>query len=1181
MVTKTAKFELNHSRDLQNSDERFRLILENMQEGVQIIDFNWNYIFLNKNLENHSGRPNTELLGKNFFEVWPGIENTKTFQILNRCMTERIPLEVENEFEYPDHSSRWFELNIEPVSEGIFVRSYDITRRKNIEYNLKMSNRLYSTISQINQTIIRMKDRQELFENVIKIVCEFGEFPLAWIGLYGSPSGKVSVAAVNRPLPFNHINIYKPPFDGDLISSVHKTRKITTACNLHHNPSMQHWDFLSRQLGFNSAACVPLFFNDEIIGSLNLYSEGSDAFESEKEIHLIDEIGLDISFALDLLDKESKRAAYERQIQESEERYRTVADYTYDWEYWRDPLGHFVFISPSCERMTGYTREEFINDPGLMKKIVHRDDREIWLNHDTNDPEKHAQVEYFDYRIIRKDGGVRWLSHTCQNVTRPDGVYLGRRASNRDITEKKQAEEKLITREKVLQLFVENTPAAIAMFDRQMRYLAVSRRFTHDYRIPEGEWIIGRSHYEVFPEINDEIKEIHRRCLAGETLGAASDPFPRVDGRLDWVRWEVRPWYQDPKTIGGIILFSEVITDQVSTNIALRKSEEQMQALVTSLDDIVFECDYSSRITHVWVWDENRLFKPRNKILGKTVIETLGRDEGQKFVDAINKVSASQLPEILEYDMDMPDGKRWYSARINPVFDKQKETRSVSVLIRNITLRKKAELEREQSEKSLRKIIDLVPHFIFAKDIAGNYILANQAVAEAFGTSVENLTGKTDANFMDINDEVRHFREKDAEVINSGKTLVIPEERLTDAEGKTRLLQTVKIPYDYLGQKTGVLGVSVDITEQKKAEQQIQLQLNRMRSLNEIGQAVTSSLNVQISLNFLLDEVLAQRDVDAASFLLFNAVDQTLEYSNGKGFRTSLINEVHLALGEGLAGKVGKNRKILHIPDIHVARLESTTMPLFVEEEVVEYIGVPLVSKGALKGVLEIYNRIPRNPDKEWMNYLETLGNQAALAIDNAQLFEAMQISHQELITAYDATITGWSHALDLRDRETEGHSQRVTSLTLSLASTLNISREEQVHYRRGALLHDIGKLGIPDSILLKPGKLTDEEWEIMKMHPTYAYQMLSPIRYLRNAIDIPYCHHEKWDGSGYPRGLVGEQIPISARIFAVVDVWDALNSDRPYRGKWKEKEIYDYLREQKGKHFEPKMVDLFLKSIR
>ena len=184
--------------------------------------------------------------------------------------------------------------------------------------------------------------------------------------------------------------------------------------------------------------------------------------------------------------------------------------------------------------------------------------------------------------------------------------------------------------------------------------------------------------------------------------------------------------------------------------------------------------------------------------------------------------------------------------------------------------------------------------------------------------------------------------------------------------------------------------------------------------------------------------------------------------------------------------------------------------------------------------------------------------------------------AHVQLLEAYDATIAGWSHALDLRDKETEGHSQRVTDLAETLARMEGISESDLVYMRRGALLHDIGKLGVPDSILLKPDKLTDEEWAIMRKHPQYAHDMINPIEYLRPSLDIPYCHHEKWDGTGYPRGLKGEEIPLTARIFAVTDVWDALISDRPYRPAWDEQKALEYIREQSGKHFDPHVVELF-----
>jgi putative two-component system response regulator len=197
------------------------------------------------------------------------------------------------------------------------------------------------------------------------------------------------------------------------------------------------------------------------------------------------------------------------------------------------------------------------------------------------------------------------------------------------------------------------------------------------------------------------------------------------------------------------------------------------------------------------------------------------------------------------------------------------------------------------------------------------------------------------------------------------------------------------------------------------------------------------------------------------------------------------------------------------------------------------------------------------------------------LVEDRATILEA----HEKLIAAYDATIEGWSLAMDLRDKETEGHTRRVTDLTTQLARAIGMSENQLIHVRRGALLHDMGKLGIPDQILLKQGPLTAEEWDTMRKHPVYAHEMLSRIEYLQPALDIPYCHHEKWDGSGYPRGLRGDAIPMAARLFAIVDVWDALTSDRPYRAAWKREDVIKFIKEQSGRHFDPQVVELFLKE--
>jgi HD-GYP domain-containing protein (c-di-GMP phosphodiesterase class II) len=186
-----------------------------------------------------------------------------------------------------------------------------------------------------------------------------------------------------------------------------------------------------------------------------------------------------------------------------------------------------------------------------------------------------------------------------------------------------------------------------------------------------------------------------------------------------------------------------------------------------------------------------------------------------------------------------------------------------------------------------------------------------------------------------------------------------------------------------------------------------------------------------------------------------------------------------------------------------------------------------------------------------------------------------------DAVRAYDETIQGWAKALEMRDSETMGHSQRIVDLTLLLAKKVGVKGIDLFHMRRGALLHDIGKMGIPDAILQKPGRLSDEEWIIMRRHPVYARDYLSRVSYLTAALDIPYSHHERWDGTGYPQGLKGEEIPLAARIFAVVDVWDALTSKRPYLETWTKEEALAYIQEQAGRHFDPGIVDAFTELIR
>jgi len=354
-------------------------------------------------------------------------------------------------------------------------------------------------------------------------------------------------------------------------------------------------------------------------------------------------------------------------------------------------------------------------------------------------------------------------------------------------------------------------------------------------------------------------------------------------------------------------------------------------------------------------------------------------------------------------------------------------------------------------------------------------------------------------------------------------------------------------------------------------------QLDRIQSLYEIDKAITSNDELGIVAETILDQTISQLKVDAAAILVWNPTLNVLHSSSRKGFLSRQTTGLFPRLDEYLNVGIASRQTMLAFPDLtHVSEVPNIPP----NEGFQAYFSTPLFAKGEFQGLLEIYHRQPLHPNTEWLSFLKTLAGQAAIAIHSSNLIKHLQNKNLELSIAYDRTLEGWARALELRDQETEGHSRRVVKTTVDLAHTLGFSEDELEHIRRGALLHDIGKMGIPDSILLKDGKLSEDEWEIMRRHPEYAYDMLTPIDYLRPALEIPYCHHEKWDGTGYPRGLKDEEIPFAARIFAIVDVWDALTNERPYRPAWSKEKTLGYIHEQNGKHFDPKVVDAFLKLL-
>ena len=402
--------------------------------------------------------------------------------------------------------------------------------------------------------------------------------------------------------------------------------------------------------------------------------------------------------------------------------------------------------------------------------------------------------------------------------------------------------------------------------------------------------------------------------------------------------------------------------------------------------------------------------------------------------------------------------------------------------------------------------------------------------------------------------------------------------------------------------------------ERKLAEVALTKRNQEINFLYEAGQQLSRTLDLDSLYTTLYQFLSKMMDCTGLFISSYESAQKLIrcQFAMGDDKRLDVRNFPAIPLepkGQGTQSQVIRSRNAMIIDD-YQAMVRSANSLYFIGDDsaVVERenlpedqdvtrsaIVLPVLLKKRVVGVVQIFSYRLSAYSEDHLKIAESLVAQLAVASNNAALYQQAQMEiaerkraekaleklAEELRAAYDATLQGWSNALELRERETAGHSRRVVEVTLQLARILGISEEEIPHIQRGALLHDIGKIGIPDAILLKKGPLDADEWDIIRQHPVYALRLLENVPYLEPALTIPYRHHERWDGSGYPDGLKGEDIPLPARIFAVVDVWDALSYDRPYRSAWDEKKVFTYLDEQSGKQFDPHVVATFLQLMK
>ncbi|KAF0109018.1 MAG: putative PAS/PAC sensor protein [Anaerolineaceae bacterium] len=776
----------------------------------------------------------------------------------------------------------------------------------------------------------------------------------------------------------------------------------------------------------------------------------------------------------------------------------------------------------------------------------------------------------------RRDGSRFPSLSTVSLIKDQQGKSIGFVAVNRDITERKRAEESLELSEDRYRDIVENSQDLVCTHDLQGRILSANLAASKAIGYPL-DVMIGRNIRDILAPERKKAFAAYLREI--KKKGAARGLLQVLTGSGEKRVWEynntLRTEGVDEPVVRGM---ARDVTERFMAEKALRKSEAQLAGVINTTLNAIITVDEEQRISAFNPAAEQIFRCPAAEALGQPLERFIPEEGRKEHADFVRKFGATgQSKRMMRSPGFMLTCQRadgtLFPSEISISHYTVNRQKYFTAILRDITERKEAQEKLAASESELRALFASMHDVVLVIDREGVYRKIAPTNPALLYKPPEELLGRALKDVFPA-EKAEEFQKVIRKVLKTGQTDHIEYELTINDRPVWFSVFVTPLTED------STVWVARDITERKLAEEKIKQHIQRLNALHTIDISIAGSFDIRVTLNILLQQVVAQLGVDAAVILLLKPGTQTLAYAAGHGFRGSSITRLSLRLGEDYAGRIALERRPISIPDLSTANPPFTRASLTAGEGFVSYYGIPLVAKGQVKGVLEILHRSRLEPDPDWLEFLEILGGQAAIAIDNTQLFDGLQVAHMDLAVAYDATIEGWSKALDLRDKETEGHTQRVAEMTMNLAREMGVPEKGSIHIRRGALLHDIGKMGVPDSVLLKAGPLTDEEWRIMRQHPDFACEMISPIAYLRPALDIPYCHHEKWDGTGYPRGLKGEQIPLAARIFAVVDVWDALRSDRPYRKGWPADKALQYIREQSGLHFDPQVVETFLRLL-
>lgn len=860
---------------LRHSEQKFSMMFEKAPFSASLAHASDGRIEqVNEKFERLFGYTSQEAIGRTSLELgmYPDPESRKRAAVKTR--NEGLGRDLEAELRTKAGEVRTFLINTDFVDiageKYLLTTAQDITERKRAEMRIVQMQRLYATLSQVNQTIVRVKNRDELFRSICNIAIQFGKFTLAWIGLLDEASSDVRPVAADG-LDINQwslpvVNIHEGEWKNGVIATAIHTSRVMTNEDAKADRNLKNlYDRIQEYTGHSSAA-IPFRLRGKSIGVLSVVSSETDLFQTEEEVRLLEEMALDISFALETMEAETERKQAATALQEREQKLKRLLEIL--------PVGvsilnadrEIVFDNPALRKILQISEEGFARGDYRQRRYLALDGTPMSPGGFASaQAQKSGQAVYdVETGVEKENGEVIWTNVSAVPVDFPDWKLV---IVTVDITERRQMEEALRESEEKYRAFFQNSMDAILL------------------TLPDG------------------------------SIQAANPAACKMLGRTE----------------------AEIC--RLSRNDLVDTTDPRLEALL-----------------------EERA--RTGKFFGEL---TMFRSDGSPF------------PVELSSGL-FQDG--------------QGNTRT-SMIIRDITERRRAEDERSEAQKLFQKIFDLSPVATTLSRISDKMIVdVNEATIALLGYTREELIGKPSVT-IDYWADADERQQALKTLLNQGRIDEYEFSFNTKAGKKGKAIVFAEI-IELRGERYA-LSAMVDITERKQAEEQIQRQLKRLNGLRDIDIAISSSFDKQIVFDVVLQKAISLLKVDAAALLMIDPHMQTMEYANGMGFHSNALHHTRLKLHEGYAGRAVQECRTIHIQDLMSIRGELAQALQLANENLVDYYGTPLIVKGEVKGVLEVYHRSPLNPNHEWLEFLETLAGQAAIAIDNAQLFEGLQRANAQL----------------------------------------------------------------------------------------------------------------------------------------------------------------------------------------